>query len=60
MFLLSAALSAAEEKTGFTVMSFNCWHQWSRVDDGFAKAAKAIRESGADLVGLQESSPDRA
>jgi endonuclease/exonuclease/phosphatase family metal-dependent hydrolase len=58
MFLLSAALSAAEEKTGFTVMSFNCWHQWSRVDDGFAKAAKAIRESGADLVGLQESSPD--
>lgn len=59
--LLSFDRSAAEEKKeGFTVMSFNCWHQWSRVDDGFAKAAKAIRASGADLVGLQESSPESA
>lgn len=59
--LLAGALSAADEKKeGFTVMSFNGWHQWSRVDDGFAKAANAIRESGADLVGLQESSPESA
>lgn len=59
--LLAGTLSAADEKKeGFTVMSFNCWHQWSRVDEGFAKAAKAIRESGADLVGLQESSPESA
>lgn len=61
LFLLPCALSGAEAKEDrFTVMSFNCWHQWSRVDDGFAKAAKAIRGSGADLVGLQESSPDSA
>lgn len=59
--LLSFERSAAEEKKEcFTVMSFNCWHQWSRVDHGFAKAAKAIRASGADLVGLQESSPESA
>ncbi len=41
-------------------MSFNTWHDWSQVDDGFAKAEKAIRASGADLVGLQESSPESA
>ena len=59
--LLAGALSAKEEKKdGLTVLSFNCWHQWSRVDDGFTKAAKAIRESGADLAGLQESSPESA
>lgn len=61
LFLLPGTMSAVEKNQDhFTVMSFNCWHQWSRVDDGFAKAAKAIRESGADLVGLQESSPESA
>jgi endonuclease/exonuclease/phosphatase family metal-dependent hydrolase len=59
--LLTGALLGQDAKEpGFTVMSFNCWYQWSRVDDGFAKAAAAIRASGADIAGLQESSPEAA
>lgn len=42
------------------VMTFNAWHDWSQVNDGFKKAEAAIRESKADVVGLQESSPKSA
>lgn len=49
--------SAAEE---LVVMTFNSWHQWGQITDGFEKAESAIRECGADVVGLQESSPEVA
>lgn len=42
------------------VLTLNCWHDLSKVDDGFAKAKSAIDTAGADLVGLQESSPATA
>ncbi len=43
-----------------TVMSFNTWHQWSQIRDGFAKGKAAILGSRAEVVALQESSPDTA
>jgi Exonuclease III len=43
-----------------TVMSFNGWHEWNSVVNGFEKAVYAIVRSGADIIGLQESSPNRA
>ncbi|MBK1882549.1 endonuclease/exonuclease/phosphatase family protein [Luteolibacter pohnpeiensis] len=39
----------------FKVMSFNNWYQWTRMDDGFNKAIRGIVKSGADIIGLQES-----
>lgn len=47
-----------DDTRSLTVMSFNSWHQWSQVTDGFEKAKKAIQRSGAEVVGLQESSPE--
>ncbi|WP_353567307.1 endonuclease/exonuclease/phosphatase family protein [Haloferula sargassicola] len=41
----------------FTVMSFNTWHDLSQVKNGFEKGREAIRRSGADIVCLQESTP---
>lgn len=37
------------------VMSFNLWHGGTSVDDGPAKQAAFVEDSGADLVGVQES-----
>jgi endonuclease/exonuclease/phosphatase family metal-dependent hydrolase len=42
------------------VMSFNCWYQFSKVRDGIPKAVASIKESGADVVGLQECSVETA
>jgi endonuclease/exonuclease/phosphatase family metal-dependent hydrolase len=52
--------ATADEANELAVMSFNTWHQWGQVRDGFAKAKAAIVESGAAVVGLQESSPQVA
>ncbi len=43
-----------------SVMSFNCWYQFTKVHDGIPKAVAAIREGGADVVGLQECSVETA
>ncbi len=56
LFLTNAC--PAEQK--LTVMSFNAWHDWTKVENGFEKAETAIRQSGVDLIGLQESSPATA
>lgn len=61
--LASAALLVAStraEETRFTLMSYNVWKSWSQVDDGFRKGLDSIKASGADVVGLQEASPDLA
>lgn len=53
--------AAAEEAVpSFTLMSYNVWKGWSQVDDGFSKGIASIRESKADVVGLQEASPELA
>ncbi len=44
----------------FTIMSFNVWKQGSQVEDGFNKEISAIREAKADIVCLQESTPEHA
>jgi len=57
--LIFAAVAHADE-TKVTVMSYNVWKGWSQVDDGFRKGISSIKASGADIVGLQEASPDLA
>lgn len=58
--ILSAPAETADSAEELAVMTFNSWHQWGQVRDGFAKAKAAILESGAEVVGLQESSPEVA
>lgn len=56
-----AELTAAPEPPAeVAVMSLNCWHRFTKVNDGLAKAAAAIAQSGADVVGLQECSVEVA
>ncbi|MET9048172.1 HAD-IA family hydrolase [Streptomyces sp. NPDC004362] len=52
-----AAAEAADRTTGHVlpVMSWNLWLGGTPVDDHRAKQLKAIAESGADVVGLQET-----
>ncbi|GAA3802484.1 HAD-IA family hydrolase [Streptomyces chiangmaiensis] len=52
-----AAGDTADRTTGYElrVMSWNLWLGGTRVDDHRAKQLKAIMESGADIVGLQET-----
>ncbi|MES2476073.1 MAG: endonuclease/exonuclease/phosphatase family protein [Verrucomicrobiota bacterium] len=59
MFSFAAPL-LAEPMPRFSVMSFNTWYGCSRVDGGFEKAKAAILASKADLVGMQEASPELA
>ncbi|MDB6078407.1 MAG: exonuclease [Akkermansiaceae bacterium] len=59
--LISPAFAADETSpAGFTLMSYNVWKGWSGVDDGFQKGIASIRESKADVVGLQEATPELA
>src|SRR5687768_15214271 len=37
------------------ILSFNVWVTASNVNDGYQKTLSAIDESGADIVGLQET-----
>lgn len=59
--LVSPSFAADEAPpAGFTLMSYNVWKGWSQVDDGFEKGIASIRESKADVVGLQEATPELA
>ncbi len=42
------------------VMAYNTWHSWGQVNNGFQKGIDSIVRSGADIVGLQESSDGHA
>jgi HAD superfamily hydrolase (TIGR01509 family) len=48
-------LSRMVAPPGLTVMSWNLWLGGSQVEDHRAKQLKAIVDSGADVVGLQET-----
>jgi len=37
------------------LMTFNAWETATRVTDGYAKTLSAIADSGADIVGMQET-----
>ncbi len=54
------ASPAVMRAADLSVMSFNCWYQFSKVRDGIPKAVAAIKEGGADVVGLQECSVETA
>lgn len=43
------------EQQPIQVMTFNVWHAFAQVKDGYQKGLQAIVSSGADLVGLQEA-----
>ncbi len=51
---------ATAEEVRLTLMSYNVWKSWSQVNDGFRKGIDSIKASGADVIGLQEASPDLA
>ncbi len=53
-------MRAGEAGAELSVMSFNCWYQLSKINDGIPKAVAAIKEAGADVVGLQECSVETA
>lgn len=57
---IEVCAAGREHVSEVTVMSFNSWYEWNRVLNGFDKAVAAIVQSGADLIGLQESSSARA
>ncbi len=57
---LLLAVCATAEEVRFTLMSYNVWKSWTQVDGGFRKGLDSIKASGADVVGLQEASPDLA
>ncbi|RYD48255.1 MAG: endonuclease/exonuclease/phosphatase family protein [Verrucomicrobiaceae bacterium] len=56
VLLLLSPAGAAD----LTLMSFNVWKQGSQVEDGLKKEVSAIRLANADVVCLQESTPEHA
>ncbi|RYD47704.1 MAG: hypothetical protein EOP85_04970, partial [Verrucomicrobiaceae bacterium] len=52
--------SGQEDIGSLRVMSYNVWKEWSQVSNGFQKGIESIVKSGADVVGLQESSQSLA
>lgn len=58
--IVALANRAGADEARVTVMSYNVWKGWSQVDDGFRKGINSIKASGADIVGLQEASPELA
>lgn len=52
--------SGQEDIGSLRVMSYNVWKEWSGVSNGFQKGIESIVKSGADVVGLQESSQSLA
>ncbi|GAA5117979.1 endonuclease/exonuclease/phosphatase family protein [Luteolibacter yonseiensis] len=64
MLLLSTFFTpgaGAEEKGAeLSVMTFNCWYQFTKVNGGITKAVASIKEAGADVIGLQECSVETA
>ncbi len=49
---IAAAPAVAQSPRQVTVMTFNVWYGGAQLDEN--QMARAIRESGADIVGLQE------
>lgn len=58
--LVALTTWARADDAPVTLMSYNVWKSWSQVDDGFAKGIQSIKASAADIVGIQEASPELA
>ena len=50
----------AEKVSQLQLMTYNTWHAWGSVNNGFQKGIESIVRSNADILGLQESSPAQA
>lgn len=50
--------SSADTKTELTVMSFNIWGGGTNAGKGVEETAAAIRATGADIIGIQETKPE--
>ncbi|HWL10445.1 MAG TPA: endonuclease/exonuclease/phosphatase family protein, partial [Planctomicrobium sp.] len=53
-------LPGQENVPRLSVMSYNIWHQMGMVHNGRRKGIESIARSGADIIGLQESSTSNA
>jgi len=49
---IGSQTAQAQERQTVTVMTFNVWYGGAQIDE--TQVARAIRGSGADIVGLQE------
>lgn len=50
-----------QENVGrLAVMTYNLWGQWGNMNNGYQKGIHSIIESGADIVGMQESNTSNA
>jgi len=52
---LSVFAPGQEQVASLRVMSYNFWHGWGQVDGGVKKGIRSIIESGADIIGTQET-----
>ena len=50
---------SAPRKKDFTVMTNNLWHQGTKVNGYKEKQVRFFKDSGADIIALQESSEER-
>lgn len=52
---------AGQENVGrLSIMTYNLWGQWGNMSNGYQKGIRSIIESGADIVGMQESNTSNA
>lgn len=49
-----------ENVAAINLMTYNTWHTWSSVNNGFQKGIESIVRSNVDVIGLQESSTAQA
>lgn len=49
-----------ENVSQINMMTYNTWHTWGSVNNGFQKGIESIVRSNADVIGLQESSTAQA
>ncbi|PUA26994.1 MAG: hypothetical protein B0W54_19350 [Cellvibrio sp. 79] len=49
-----------ENVSTIQVMTYNTWHTWNSVNNGFQKGIESIVRANVDVIGLQESSTAQA
>lgn len=52
--------AGSENVVQLQLMTYNTWHTWGSVNNGFQKGIESIVRSNADILGLQESSTAQA
>lgn len=52
---IEVCASGAEVVHELKIMSYNAWHGWGKMNEGYRKGLESIILSGADIIGMQES-----